>query len=267
MLKLWQVISPQIITVRRMGEEAVLVQLAFPSGVYSHAQLDRAIREDRLLLARALAVYLRTLRPEWSENLVTGYDSVLISYQPENETFAELAAWLTQIAAKPELVNALTTALDPNLSANSYTHTIPVVYGGKYGADLEELSRLKNLTTEEVIHIHSTGIYSVYLVGFAAGYAYMGAIAPEIDLPRIAKPRAKVPQGSVAVAAGMTGVYPVNMPGGWRLIGYTPLAVFDPHQNPPVRFLPGDKVQFYQINEAELDDFKDTAFDFSRKYD
>jgi inhibitor of KinA len=248
-----------------MGEEAILAQFAFPAGIKSHAQLATTTRQARLLLARALAEFLRGLRPDWADSLITGYDSVLISYQPEKEPFEELSGWLAQVAKSNELLAVLTHTLDPNFQPATASHSIPVVYGGEYGPDLEEVARLKNLTVDEVIKIHSAGTYSVYLVGFAAGYAYMGAIAPEIDLPRRPNPRAKVPRGTVAIAAGMTGVYPLNMPGGWRLIGYTPLAVFDQNQYPPVRFLPGDKVQFYPIGASELADFEATTFDFSRK--
>jgi inhibitor of KinA len=264
MLELIHLISPQVLIARRMGEAAILAQLTFPVGFISHAQLDAATRQARMLMARALADYLRALRPHWAATLVTGYDSVLIQFQPEAESFEEITRWLQQIALGSELTAVFSRALDSSLQVEAFVHTIPVVYGGKYGADLEEVARLKNLTTGEVIQIHSAGIYSVYLVGFAAGYAYMGAIAPEIDLPRRSQPRSKVPRGTVAIAAGMTGVYPVNMPGGWRLIGYTPLAVFDPHQNPPVRFLPGDKVRYYPISEDALADYQANAFDFSR---
>lgn len=262
-LDLWSAVAPPLVNFYRMGERAVLAQLVLPPNIIAHAQLDSTTRHSRMLLARAFGNFLRAHNPAWADSLVTGYDSVLLPYDPAQTTFSQLCAELGQLTASAAFHEFLQKALQP--SETAFVHRIPVIYGGRYGPDLAEVARLKKLTPAEVIQIHSSALYSVYLVGFAVGYAYMGALPPEIDVPRLAKPRPKVPKGSVSIAAGMSGIYPVDMPGGWSLLGYTPLVVFDPLQNPPVRFLPGDQVQFYPISEADLETFVPFAQDFRRE--
>lgn len=258
------VVGPEIVVIAPMGEQAVLVQLAFPAGIDSHGQLDASARYRRMLLARALGDFLRKQNSAWQETLVTGYDSGLVPYDPAQVSFEQLHEQLQKLITSVECNEFLHTALKPVQAVAPYLHRIPVVYGGKYGPDLAEVARQKNLSPQQVIDYHCSVTYSVYLVGFAAGYAYLGGLAPEIDLARLARPRPKVPKGSVAIAAGMSGIYPLDMPGGWSLLGYTPLPIFDPTQYPPVRFQPGDNVQFYPIDEQDLATFS-SADSFTRE--
>ncbi len=248
---------------RPMGDRAILIRLTNPPNINSHAGFGAEERYTRLLLARATAEYFINLRPEWEGQLVTGYDNVLIPLLSPAEKLSTLQGWFTEQAAQPEFLAWLKLYLHDSRTKVTPLHRVPVVYGGKYGPDLEEVAQLKNLTPAEVIATHSAAIYTVYMVGFAAGYAYMGALPPELDLPRIARPRTRVPRGTVALAAGMTGVYPLDMPGGWRLLGYTPLSVFDPAQYPPVRFLAGERVQFFPIEAEALPEYEAHPNDFS----
>lgn len=128
---------------------------------------------------------------------------------------------------------------------------IPTIYGGQYGLDLAALAREVELTEQEVIDIHAAGTYPIYMIGFMPGYPYLGGLDERIAVPRLKVPRTKVPAGSVAVAERQTGVYPLASPGGWRLIGRTPLRLYRPEAMPPVLFKAGQYIRFYAVNQAE----------------
>jgi KipI family sensor histidine kinase inhibitor len=250
------VLPHRILDPRPLGNNAILARLTYPLGVENHAALDAETRYKRLLLARGCAQYLRGIHPEWEKGLVTGYDSVLIPLEPTQHNMRATLSWLQELGESPEFAKYLRGYLEVGGLNPARRHRIPVVYGGEYGEDLEEVARLKGLSIEEIIRLHSSATYSVYIVGFTASYAYMGALPPEIDLPRLARPRTRVRRGTVALAAGMTGIYPLDMPGGWRLLGYTPLSVFEPECEPPSRFQPGDLVQFFPISAKELEQYQ-----------
>ena len=131
------------------------------------------------------------------------------------------------------------------------TVSIPVCYGGEFGPDLEYVARHNNLTTDEVIHIHSSGEYLVYMIGFAPGFPFLGGLSPKIATPRRPSPRATIPAGSVGIAGMQTGVYPIETPGGWQLIGRTPQKLFLPNENPPSLLQAGDVVKFCPISFQE----------------
>jgi inhibitor of KinA len=231
---------------RPMGDRAVLVRLCLPQGVVSFNELSDEARYSRMLAARGLAAQLQAVVPAqagWPLEFVPGYDSVLAPFDPAKLPAKILYDWLrAQIAqlASDWQAHGLREALNPRL------HRIPVKYGGERGPDLETVAKRNGLTPDEVVKYHTSATYSVYLVGFSAGFAYLGALPPEINAPRLERPRPQVPAGTVALAAGLTGVYPLGMPGGWNLIGSTSLPMFDASQDPPVRFLPGDKVEFFR---------------------
>jgi inhibitor of KinA len=130
---------------------------------------------------------------------------------------------------------------------------IPVCYGGTFGPDLEFVARVNNLSPEEVIAIHAGGTYLVYMIGFAPGFPYLGGMAQKIAAPRKENPVADIPAGSVGIAGNQTGIYPIRTPGGWQLIGRTPLALFRPNQEPPALLKAGDQVKFIPISLAEFD--------------
>lgn len=129
---------------------------------------------------------------------------------------------------------------------------IPVCYGGEYGPDLEEVAAYHKMTPEEVVKIHTGGDYLVYMIGFAPGFPYVGGLPPEIATPRKKTPRLKIPAGSVGIAGSQTGAYPLETPGGWQLIGRTPLALFRPWDlEHPSLLQAGDRLEFYAITPAE----------------
>jgi KipI family sensor histidine kinase inhibitor len=128
---------------------------------------------------------------------------------------------------------------------------IPTVYGGKDGPDLDFVAAYHHISPEDVVRIHAGAVYQVYMLGFTPGFAYLGGMDPLIAAPRLAKPRTKVPAGSVGIAGVQTGVYPLETPGGWRIIGRTPLRLFDLLAEPPVILAPGDEVRFMPVLEGE----------------
>ena len=241
---------------RPLGDRAILLRLSLPPGKTSPAQLSQSERYDRMLAARLVAVFLQDHVPAeagWPQEFVPGYDNVLAPFDPDYISINSFSDWLGQ-----QLAVVIGDWENGGLQdvANPRRHRLPVIYGGQRGPDLEKVAARHSLSPEEVVKIHSQAEYSVYLVGFAPGFAYLGALPPVIDAPRLERPRPSVPGGTVALAAGLTGVYPLaSQPGGWNLIGYTPFALFDPAQDPPVRFLPGDRVSFYPITEADLPRF------------
>ncbi len=129
---------------------------------------------------------------------------------------------------------------------------IPVVYGGSYGPDLTSVAEYHGISPEEVIRLHCSRAYQVYMIGFMPGYPYMGELPEELITPRLKTPRLSVPAGSVAIAQKQTGIYPVESPGGWQIIGRTPVKMFDLEKNPPSLLQMGNRVQFFPITEEEF---------------
>ena len=144
---------------------------------------------------------------------------------------------------------------DPEpLSSEGAPVRIPVCYGGPYGPDLEELTRVKNLSREDIVQLHCSTIYRVYMLGFLPGFPYLGRVDPRLETGRKQRP-VSVAAGGVGIAGNQTGIYPVNSPGGWQIIGRTPLKLFDPAATPPVKLSIGDQVQFYPVSPEEFRSF------------
>lgn len=140
---------------------------------------------------------------------------------------------------------------------------LPVCYGGEWGPDLEEVSRHCRLAPEEVIALHSGADYTIYMIGFAPGFPYMGGLPERLATPRRETPRVRVAAGSVGIGGGQTGVYPLETPGGWQLIGRTPLSLFRPDREPPVLLAAGDRVRFVPVSEEcfrELEEGGESAW-------
>lgn len=133
---------------------------------------------------------------------------------------------------------------------------IPVCYGGDFGPDLIDVAQYHQKTPEEIIHLHSKGDYLVYMLGFSPGFPYMGGMPKELTTPRKSSPRLKVPAGSVGIGGEQTGIYPMESPGGWNLIGQTPLSLFQPQKRPPVLLSAGDRVTFVPISPEEFRDIR-----------
>ena len=132
---------------------------------------------------------------------------------------------------------------------------IPVCYDPEFGLDIDELAAAKGITAPDVIQIHVSAIYSVYMLGFLPGFSYMGKVADKIAMPRKTNPRTRVEAGSVGIAGHQTGIYPLTSPGGWQIIGRTPVKLFDTDNKELTLLMPGDKAQFYSISKDEFNSY------------
>ena len=134
--------------------------------------------------------------------------------------------------------------------------SIPVCYDKEFGIDLSYLANEKKLSIEEVIHLHTTKVYRVYMIGFLPGFAYMGEVDQKIQIPRKENPRTQIEAGSVGIAGEQTGIYPLQSPGGWQIIGRTPLQLFNKEKTEPVLLQPGDQIKFYSISKHEFRNYQ-----------
>ena len=176
-------------------------------------------------------------------DVVIGYSTVTVYFDP----LAVDAAWI-----EDELRRATSEPPAADTSAREIVD-VPVCYGDDLGPDLDDVARFARSSAADVVARHSAITYTVYLVGFVPGFAYMAEVDPRIAAPRRASPRTEVPAGSVAIAGGQTGIYPSVTPGGWNIIGRTPLKPYDPARDDPFLFQPGHRVRFHQILRAEFD--------------
>lgn len=181
------------------------------------------------------------------EEFIPSYRSLLVEYDASKFSHAEMQSRVSKLVAN-------TSSTSGSMSnAGQATRQIPVAYGGDYGPDLETVAEHAGMSVEDVISIHSGTDYHVFMLGFAPGFPYLGGMDERIACPRLATPRTLVSAGSVGIAESQTGVYPNASPGGWQLIGRTPMALFDVNADPPVAMLPGDKVNFVPISHDEYE--------------
>lgn len=192
-----------------------------------------------------VAKLLRLLQDEplpWVRNLQPAYCSLLVTFNPCAVDHAEVEASIRRYERRAEQMPL----------PGSRTVEIPVCYGGEFGPDLDEVAAAHQFPPAQVIELHSSCTYHAYFLGFSPGFAYLGDLPAELATPRLATPRKKVPAGSVGIAGRQTAVYPFATPGGWRLIGRTPLAMFRADRQPMEMVSVGDKVCFRAITHGEF---------------
>jgi len=213
------------------GECGVVVELA--------DAIDDAVNARVHALARAVREELGAAVQE----VVPSYRSLLVVHDPLRAPRAGLVRRLRALCAR---LPAAAAAPPPRV-----VH-IPVRYGGALGPDLEEAARLCGLSPEELVRRHAAPVYRVHLLGFTPGFPYLGGLDPRIAVPRLATPRTRIPAGSVAIGGEQAGIYPVESPGGWRLLGRTPLVLFDPAPAAARPFLlaAGDGLRFDPVDDA-----------------
>jgi inhibitor of KinA len=223
---------------RPMGDRSLLVELG--------DQISPAINQS----VQELFVGLDLQKPNGILELVPGYRSLLVICDPVAVSLVELERIIVEIH----------TNLDRSQLPEPRTVKIPVVYGDQYGPDLAEVAQYHQLTPEEVIGFHTQPTYRVYMIGFTPGYPYLGELPAAIATPRRKTPRTRVPRGSVGIAQKQSGIYSVDSPGGWQIIGWTPIHLFDPRRNPPSLLVMGDRVQFHTISAEEAAQWQPDQF-------
>lgn len=192
---------------------------------------------------------------EGMSDLVLGYRSISVTFDLFRLAIAQNDPSGFQFVSK-KLREAFAFATNDKTLSATRAIRIPVCYSRKFGFDIDAVCQRNSLTQEELVHLHTSVSYNVYLIGFLPGFPYLGFVDPRLEMPRHPAPRASVPAGSVGIAGKQTGVYPTNSPGGWQIIGRTPIKLFDPLQTPPVTIEPGDTVSFVSIDEEEFDRLK-----------
>jgi inhibitor of KinA len=220
-----------------LGDSAVIVELA------------DTLDERANLLARLVAADIRARRLEWVVDVVPALVSVAVHF--EARTADEAAK--RRSAAGRLIVEALERAADDPPGKAPRRVEIPVCYSRPFAADLEEVARKTGLAPEEVVRLHVGSPHRVLMIGFAPGHPYIGGLDARLAVPRRATPRLRVDAGAVAIANAQTSIYPHPTPGGWNVIGRTPLAIFDPARKSPALMEAGDAVVFVPISRAEFD--------------
>lgn len=201
---------------------------------------------DRIDVALNLQVHALCLAVQRAglagiQEAVPTYRSLAIYYDPLR---------IGRGALKENIDVLLCSTLD-QVEHRSRVVEIPTVYGGEYGPDLEFVAHHTGLSEDEVVRLHTEPLYHVYMLGFTGGFPYLGGLSERLSVPRLHTPRLKVPAGSIGIAGTQTGVYPLESPGGWRIIGCTSLCLFDASRQVPTPILPGDKVRFVRIPQRE----------------
>ncbi|MCR5559440.1 MAG: 5-oxoprolinase subunit PxpB [Schwartzia sp.] len=181
------------------------------------------------------------------QEMIPTFRSLLILFDPERTSMRRV---------RSEIERLDITASESE-SKERRILRIPCCYGGKYGEDLKDMEQVTGLSREEIISIHSGTDYRVYMLGFLPGFAYLGGLDERIAAPRLKTPRLSIPAGSVAIGGNQTGVYPIDSPGGWRIIGSTPIAFYDPSKENPILCKAGDYIRFVPIREDEYDEIRE----------
>ncbi|WP_149196504.1 5-oxoprolinase subunit PxpB [Luteimonas suaedae] len=222
-------------TIERLGEEALLLRLG------------ERIDDDTNRRVHALAAVIDARRPPWLCDIVPAYASLALFVDddrsdPDDDPLQHAERWLQaqDLAAAGDR--------DPG---HQPPLEIPVRYGGEHGPDLEAVAAHADITAEEVIALHTAGDYRVAMLGFAPGFPYLLGLDPRLAMPRMDTPRARIPAGSVAIGGAQTGIYPRESPGGWRILGRTPLVLFDPARPAPALLEPGRRVRFVAATDDE----------------
>jgi inhibitor of KinA len=212
---------------------------------------------DEQLNRQALAIHdwLQAHRFPGLVDIIIAYSSVSVLYDPTIVRASKVNCpggaygWVSRLLKQAGEESSVAGHEGHVVKGHSFR--IPVCYGGEYGPDLEWVARQKELSAEEVIRIHHSGSYRIYMVGFLPGFPYLGKTDSRLEVPRKDRP-VPVMGGAVGIAGIQTGIYPLSSPGGWQIIGRTPVRLFDWQADPPIRFQCGDEIEFYPISREEF---------------
>ncbi len=217
-------------SIRPLGDKAI--QILFISPISE--KLNRHIQH--------IAKAIQSENIEGLIELVPAFETLTVYYEPMKISYTALVEKLYSTCSAPATENGV---------YQKEVVTIPVCYGGRFGEDLLQVATHNNLTVEEVVSLHCSKEYLVYMIGFLPGFPYLKGLSQKLHTPRLADPRLKVPRGSVGIGGDQTGVYPIESPGGWNLIGQTPLTLFNPASPSPFLIKAGDYIRFVSISETE----------------
>lgn len=228
-----------------LGDCAVLVRLVEDFEADPERALERVLTVQQALAAAKIPGVVE---------LAPAYTTLALFYDPiraieAGASVEDVSSWLEQ-RIRDVISNV------KSLSAHSIpadTVEIPVCYASEFAFDLDDVARRAGLDVDGVVDLHSGTEYRVHCVGFTPGFPFLGGLSPKLATPRRETPRTEIPAGSVGIGGKQTGIYPVKSPGGWNIIGRTPLRLFDPQTNPPVLLRAGDRVRFRPINREEFD--------------
>ncbi len=206
-----------------------------------------AITPELSRRVRCLLLAIQNVRIPGVIETVPAYRSLLIHYNPLKISPTELR----------DRLETLEQSAEDNEFPRSMVTEVPTVYGNEYGPDLEFVAKHNGLSPEEVVRIHTGNVYPIYMMGFIPGFAYLGGMSSKIATPRLGTPRSRIPGGSVGIAGSQTGIYPAESPGGWQLIGRTPIELFQSHREPPTLLQTGNHVIFVRITPQEFNRIKE----------
>lgn len=204
-------------------------------------EFGETISEETAKRVSAMKRELEMVKLPEVEEVVQTYRSLLVYYDPIKEPYEKFILKLKAIEEKAEIGESL----------KSRHIEIPIMYGGEFGSDLKGVSKWLGIPEEEIVKRHLAGEYLVHMIGFTPGFPYMGGLDKSLAIPRKEIPRLNVPPGSVGIAGDQTGIYPVESPGGWSIIGRTPIKLYDPQREKPVLLESGDRVIFREIGAEE----------------
>lgn len=204
----------------------------------------------------AFAHLLKGQHIEGVTDLIPAFASLLINYDPRVIGYKDLKARIEELL-KIEVSEE---------AGDVRVFEIPVCYGGEYGPDIANIAENAGLSEQEVIDIHCSKDYLIYMLGFLPGFVYLGGLDERIHTPRLANPRISIPAGSVGIAASQTGIYPLNSPGGWQLLGMTPVKTYDPERETPILVEAGDYIRFVPVTEEEFLKIKKQVDDGTYEY-
>ena len=226
-----------------LGESALVIDFGDKIDVETNNKVGRLFRR------------LKEIEEPIITDLVPAYSSLAVYFDVFILQKEKLASE-SSFDLMSELVGSLATEEEEYLEEETSLIEIPGCYGGGFGPDLSISARHKDLSEDQLADIHTSCIYRVYMIGFLPGFPYMGEVDERIQLPRKLVPRLDVPAGSVGIAGRQTGIYPLYSPGGWQIIGRTPVGLFNKEKECPVLLKAGDKVKFYSITENEFADYQ-----------
>ena len=224
-------------TVSPLGDESVVIQLSESISVETQTHIG------------AIAVYLDNHPISGMVEYIPAYTTIAIFYNAVDVLAENHSDGTNAFDIVQREIEKMVSQLPENPETESNVIEIPVCYGGEFGPDLEVVARHNNLSEQEVIDTHANGDYMVYMIGFAPGFPFIGGMSEKIATPRKDSPRLQIPAGSVGIAGSQTGVYPIETPGGWQLIGRTPIKLFRPDEEVPILLKSGDSIRFFPISE------------------